>query len=86
MYIDWKTYKHHTKQEVLPGDEDFDSIIMNFDEELVYKTEEVLTIKDKKKKIRQSTMKICKNCHNTNQKELKIKSIYGVKSVLCLSC
>jgi len=36
MEIDWNTYKNLTRQEVLPGDENFDHIITTYDEEFVY--------------------------------------------------
>ncbi|MHA1482471.1 MAG: hypothetical protein ACTSQA_03420 [Candidatus Heimdallarchaeaceae archaeon] len=34
--ISWLLYKSVTKQEIMPGDEYFDSVITNYNEELVY--------------------------------------------------
>ena len=34
--ITWQVYKNRTKQEILPWDEQMDSIILGYDEELFY--------------------------------------------------
>ncbi len=80
------TYKTLTKQEFIKGDENFPSIILNWDDELVYAPKKHVVKEVMVKTTKLKWIKSCFNCWNNRKWTFKSKSLLWVKARVCLQC